>query len=83
MSRKHNLAIQYAERALSVNKKNAVAYATLAETYGLLGHDEAFYRNVELALTHGLPIWEQMDEAPYELYSRQKRFQELIEKYKR
>lgn len=83
MSRKHNLAIQYAERALSINRKNAVAYATLAETYGILGNDEAFYRNVELALKYGLPIWDQMDEAPYDLYCRQGRFQKLIEKYKK
>ncbi|NJL12749.1 MAG: hypothetical protein HC913_06995 [Microscillaceae bacterium] len=81
--KKDSLAIQYAEKALKINSKNSFAYSTLAETYALMGDDENFYKNTELALKYGFPVWEQLDEIPYEKYANQERFLSLIRKYRR
>ncbi len=76
-----NLAIQYAEKAIKANSKNSFAYSTLAETYALMGDDENFYKNAELALKYGFPVWEQLDEIPYEKYAVQERFIRLLKQY--
>ncbi len=78
-----NLAIQYGEKAIKVNSKNSFAYSTLAETYALMGDDENFYKNAELALKYGYPVWEQVDDIPYEKYAHQERFINLIKRYKK
>lgn len=80
--KKNNLAIEYAQKALKVNKKNGFAYCTLAEAYGLMGNEELFYQNVELAMQYGFPVWEQIDEPPYERYIKQERFRKLLQKYR-
>lgn len=80
---KQILAIQYAEKALKINNKNGFAYNTLAETYGMMGDDRRFYQNVELALKCGFPVWEQVEEAPYNRYHVQDKFKKLVKKYRR
>ncbi len=77
-----NLAIQYGERALKLNKTNARAYIILAEAYALRHQDEDFYSNLELALQYGFPVWEQIEEPAYEKYRVEDRFNSLIKKYK-
>ena len=78
---KNNLAIEYARKALKINRKNAFAYSTLAETYGKMGRDEEFFENIELALKHGFPVWDQVDEIPYIRYANEDRFQKLLSLY--
>jgi len=78
-----NLAIEYAKRALIVDNKNSFAYCTLAEAYASLLDDEGFYQNLELAMLHGYPAWEELDEIVYEKYAKQSRFQKVIAKYKK
>ena len=78
---KNNLAIEYARKALKINRKNAFAYSTLAETYGKMGRDEEFFENMELALKHGFPVWDQVDEIPYIRYADEDRFQKLLSLY--
>lgn len=79
--RNKNLAIEYAKKALKANKKNALAYSTLAEAYGMMGNDLEFYRNTELALKYGFPIWDQLDDAPYIRYAQEDHFKSLLSKY--
>ncbi len=78
-----NLAIEYAQRALSKNNKDSFAYSTLAEAYATLFDDEGFYNNLELALQYGYPAWEQLDDLVYEKYAKQTRFQKMIAKYQK
>lgn len=79
----HNLAIEYAQRALKINNKNGLAYITLAETYAIAGDEEGFYKNAELAMKCGFPFWEQLDEPAYERYTNQKRLKTIVQKYRR
>ncbi|MDX2303814.1 MAG: hypothetical protein NW226_13495 [Microscillaceae bacterium] len=77
----NNLAIEYALKALKINKKNAFAYSTLADTYGRMGKEEEFFQNVEMALKYGFPVWDQIDEIPYIRYANHERFQNLLLRY--
>ncbi len=77
-----NLAIQYGERALKLNQNNSRAYLVLAEAYAMQDEDEDFYKNLELAMQYGFPVWEQIDEPAYEKYRVQDRFTLLLQKYK-
>ncbi len=83
MNKKHNLAIAYAEKALAMNQKNGLAYSTLAETYGMLGNDEQFYKNAEAALQCGFPLWEHLEDLPYQMYTSQSRFKQLLSNYRK
>lgn len=77
-----NLAIQFGERALKLNQSNPRAYIVLAEAYALQNQDEDFYKNVELALQYGFPVWEQIDEPAYEKYRIEDRFNALLKRYR-
>jgi hypothetical protein len=47
-----------------------------------MGDDENFYKNAELALKYGFPVWEQLDDIPYEKYASQDRFVALLKRYR-
>jgi hypothetical protein len=78
----NSLAIEYAQRALKLNSKNGFAYCTLAEAYASFD-EENFYKNIELAMKFGYPVWEHHDDPAYDRFVKQDRFVKLMKKYKK
>ena len=77
-------AEQLARESIAVNPNNAYPYVTLAETYSLMGKDEAFYEAIEEAFKRGvLPIELETDNKPYQRFLNQQRFKELVKKYEK
>lgn len=72
-------AIADAEKALTIDPSQSIAYATLAEIYADMDADEAFYQYLELALAHYYtdPL-EAMEEPGFQAYSGEAKFQTLL-----
>jgi tetratricopeptide (TPR) repeat protein len=80
---KIDLAIKDINKALELNSKNGIAYATLSEICALQNDDVGFYKNSELALGNNFPLWEFAEIDPiYDTYKDTQKFKELIDKYK-
>ena len=74
-----------AQKAINLNVKFSLGYATLAETYSALGNDEGFFTNLELAFIFDLKkeITDSLG-IPVELYSKYRnneRFLNLLKQY--
>ncbi|MCX6180423.1 MAG: tetratricopeptide repeat protein [Bacteroidetes bacterium] len=78
-------ALEIVEKGILVDNTDKDIYTTKAEAYSLLNDDDNFYKNMELALKKGLSNYEYIVEDEYHLYKKyktQKRFQDMLAKYK-
>lgn len=75
-------ALIHTQLAIEQDSMIAYPYSTLAETYDLMGDKEAFYQAIEIALKKGFNLGNYLDTEPYVRYSKEERFQALLEKYK-
>lgn len=78
---KYEQAETLAKECIAVNPNSSFPYATLAETYSLMGKDEAFYEALEDALKHGILAKTLIEDAPYQRFLKKKRFKDLLKKY--
>lgn len=70
-----------AKESIAVDRNSGLPYTTLAETYSLMGKDEAFYETIEKAFKRGIPLKVLEDDAPYQRFLNKKRFKDLVKKY--
>lgn len=63
------------------NPQLGLYYCTRAEIYGFMQDEENFYRDLELALQHGFPVWKYTSSAPYVHYNEDQRLLDLLKRY--
>ncbi len=80
---KYKQAETLAKKSISVNPNNPLPYTSLAETYSLMGKDEAFYEALEKAFKRGISAKVLIEDAPYQRFLNKKRFKELVKKYEK
>ncbi len=78
-------ALSDAKKAITIDVKYALSYATLAETYSAKGNDDDFFSNLELSFIFGLKaqITSSLN-IPTEIYQKYKntpRFKNLLKQY--
>ena len=83
LTKKHEQAEILAKESIAVDPNNGLPYTTLAETYSLVGKDEAFYKAIEDALKRGMAAKVFLDDMPYKRFLNKKRFKALVKKYEK
>lgn len=78
----YDSALYYVDFAIGVDPQVAYPYTTLAETYAFMEQHESFYQSVEKALERGFNLSPFLQEAPYNRYEKDARFQALLRKEK-
>ncbi|MFN8288589.1 MAG: tetratricopeptide repeat protein [Chitinophagales bacterium] len=68
--------------ALNLDPEYSYAYATLAEIYAMQGNSQEFYKNIQIALEKGCPVWNLLEDEAYTNYKNESEFKALLEKYK-
>ena len=81
--KKYKQAEALAKESIAVDPNSALPYTTLAETYSLVGKDEAFYIAIEDALKRGMLAEVFIKDAPYQRFVNKKRFKDLLKKYEK
>jgi predicted Zn-dependent protease len=77
--------LELVEKSIKVNPDYDWSYTTKAEAYMILGDDYYVYKNIEMALKNGLDdfsYFEDDEDHLYDKYKKEKRFIDLINKYK-
>ena len=77
------LAEKYIKMSLKEDPENANSYGTLALIYADLNDTENFYKNLEIALKKGCPVWFYLDDVSFNKFRSDERFTKLIELYKK
>ena len=72
-----------AKESIALNPNYIWPYTTLAETYSLMGKDEAFYENIEIAFQRGVQAKTLFKDMPYQRFLNKKRFKDLVKKYEK
>ncbi len=78
-------ALEIVEKSIIANPKYDWSYTTKAEAYMLLGDDFYVYKNLEIAMKNGLDdfsYFEEDEDQLYGKYKKEKKFIELVNKYK-
>jgi len=78
---KYEQAETLAKESIAVDSNSGLPYTTLAETYSLMGKDEAFYETLEKAFKRGISVKILLEDAPYQRFLNQKRFKDLVKQY--
>lgn len=81
LTNKYKQAEILAKESIAVDPNNGLPYTTLAETYSLMGKEEAFYKNLEEAFKRGISPNIIIEDAPYQRFLNKKRFKDLVKKY--
>ena len=75
-------AYYYVEKSIQQDNSAGMPYSTLAEIHDLTGKKEAFYEAAEIAMQKGFPLWNVLEDEPYQTYmATDPRFRSLIKKY--
>jgi tetratricopeptide (TPR) repeat protein len=78
-------ALELISKCLSLDSNYEHGYNTRAEAYSVLGNHEKFYRDMELCLKKGYDSYDYLVKNEHNLYTpykNEKRYKDLIEKYK-
>lgn len=76
-------AVDYIEKAKTINPDWPNIDGTLALIYADQGDDENFYKNLKLALDKGCPVWNYLNDSAFDKYRETKKLEKLIEPYKK
>lgn len=76
----YDSALHYVNLAINIIPSSGYTYSTLAETYAYMGERERFYEAIEQGIKNHFDFSEYVDEEPYNRYSSEVRFQQLIKK---
>jgi tetratricopeptide (TPR) repeat protein len=75
-------AIKYVENGLTLNPEFYNLYGTLALIYSDKGDDEQFYKNIEICLQKGCPIYMYLDDDKgFDRFKGEQRFIDLLNQY--
>ncbi|MBL7804433.1 MAG: tetratricopeptide repeat protein [Saprospiraceae bacterium] len=84
LSGQQDSAIVYAQRAILADSTVGFPYATLAEVYAMKGQNELFFFYLEKAFQKGMKASAiSSQEEPYGRFAQNRRFRNLLEKYKK
>ena len=75
-------SIAFAKKAIAKLPNDPMAYTSLAEAYGFWGKKELFYETFEKALELGFDVNRLMGDEPYMSFANERRFQDIVRKYK-
>lgn len=75
-------SLEMVHKSIALDKESAYPYTTLAEIYALKGDTQKFYESLEIALAKGYDLMDLIEDAPYQPYIKQARFQKLLKEYK-
>ncbi|MEL7123158.1 MAG: hypothetical protein AAFO07_27160, partial [Bacteroidota bacterium] len=75
---RYDSAIHHAQLAVKFYPRNPFPYSTLAEIYAITENRDSFYINLELAVERGFALATYANQPPYDKYSKEERFQNLI-----
>lgn len=78
----YELALDDIHMALSLNTNDGYAYSTMSEVYAADGNRHKFLSDIDLALQHGCPVWEFLEDKVYGNYLNDEDFLKLLQRYK-
>lgn len=78
----YEMAIKKSQEIIEKDENFGYPYSIMAQCYAKTKQDELFYKNVEIALKHKVPVWTWLKTDPWDKYVGQERFDKLISKYR-